>query len=605
MGQDFDQSRRRFLRATGAGVAVATTLSGTAAATGSNVGQTPSNRTLNLELGIEPHTLDPVRSVNTARSWVLEQILDGLTTFPDGNVNAKGALADGFEVSPDNRTYRFHLNEKAVFHAGYGPVTAEDVVYSFERVAGADHSFREGYILDLLGVEHARDANGNYVPGSLGIEAIDSKTVEIRLQSPFHGALEVLSYAAFGIIPAGIVGDIPGYEGDMEYDAFRRSPVGTGPFEVAAWTIDESLTVERFDQYYGDKPWVGAITWDITPGGGKYERILSGDLDLWAPDNADFDPELRTVERTESDGTTFGTYGPMENGRTANFQAEPGLSIFYLGFNCNRVPKFVRQAMAYLVDQTTLVNEIWPGAAIPAVHVTPPSLYPGGGDDYQSHAETYPYDWTDSRVTAATNIMGAEGYGPGNPYELSYITFDTPTARTFADRIATVAADAHINVTAEHLSFNELVSRTPKGEMEAFFLGWVADWPGAENILQLVNPPYTQNENPHSVSSFNWGETSAASEAAAAFQTILDNQGPKPGDESNREQAYVRMEETNWEDVPMIPLMHGIQWRFWYDWVDVPTFGAMGPKNQKYTDVKLKPRQSSNGKGERSQDKGN
>lgn len=604
MGKDFDQSRRRFLRTTGAGVAAASTVSSTAAATKSDDESKPSNRTLNLQLEHTLHSLDPIQSTNTATSWVLEQVVDGLTTFPDGHINPTAGLATGFEILDDYRTYRFHLDETAVFHDGYGPVTAADVVYSFERLAGSPRSYRKGYIFDLLGVEHERES-GEYVPGSIAVDAIDAHTVEIRLQTPFYGALEVLANVTFGIVPEGIVDDVPGYAGELSHSEFSQSPVAAGPFHVTSWIEGEAVSVQRFPKYHGDKPWVGQVHWDILPETDKHERILAGELDLWTIDNAAYDPDLRTEERTTQDGNVFGTYGPMENDRTANFQSVPGQTIYYLGFNCENVPKSVRVALAYLVNQTKILNDIWLGKGVPAAHATPPTLFPGGRMAYDNHASEYPYGLTESRLPEAATAMDAAGYGPENTYSMQFTTFPGPHHRELGDWLTKQASEAYIDLTVEQLGWNDLIPKVWEGNVDAFFLGWAADWPGAENVLQLLYPPYTDTDDPDAVSTFDWDDTPAASTATAAFESILENQGPNEEDESNRRSAYLEIEEANWDDVAMVPLFHNYVERYWYDWVDISPFGGMGPRNQKYTDVTLKPKQSRNGKGGSSGGKGN
>lgn len=595
MGHD-DTTRRGFLKATG--VAAAATLGSTANAAATTSQGKPSNRTLNLQSDSEPGSLDPVQSTDTASGAVIEQLFDGLTTFPDGFPQATGAVASGVELI-DDRTYHFHIDPDAVFHGGYGSVTATDVVYSFERVATSPHSHRKGFLFDLLGVEHDTDDAGNYIPGSLGVEAVDTRTVEIRLQSPFHGALRVLAYSSFSIVPEGIVDDVPGYEGELSQPEFASNPVGTGPFEFVERTPGESITVERFGDYYGEKAWVAEIQWDITPSEAKLDRVNADELDLWSLSGVQFDPELRTVDRVADNGAIFGTYGPLENGRTANFQAIPTQTIFYLGFNCGNVPQHVRRAVSYAVNQTEIVERFWPGQGVPAAHFTPPTLYPGGSDAYEDHASSYPYGRDESRTGTAAEIMSSAGYGPDNPYQITWKTYGGETLDALGEYLSDVLGDAHIELKHEPVGWSPLLSAIRQGNVEMFHLGWVTDWPGAENVLQLLYPPYSDTDTPENrVSGFDWDGTGpAAARAKAAFERVLEHRGPNEADESVRQEAYVDIEEANWDGVAAVPLLHQTEHRFWFDWVDPEPFGSMGPRNQKLTSVKLQPKQSTNGNG--------
>ena len=46
-------------------------------------------------------------------------------------------LAKSWEVSEDALTWTFYLNEGVQFHKGYGELTADDVVWSFDEFANS------------------------------------------------------------------------------------------------------------------------------------------------------------------------------------------------------------------------------------------------------------------------------------------------------------------------------------------------------------------------------------------------------------------------------------------------------------------------------------
>src|SRR5438874_403721 len=66
---------------------------------------------------VEPNTLDPAKMNDVYTSELLQNIYEGLITFDkDGAIVP--ALATKWEISPDGRTYTFHLNPSARFHNG-------------------------------------------------------------------------------------------------------------------------------------------------------------------------------------------------------------------------------------------------------------------------------------------------------------------------------------------------------------------------------------------------------------------------------------------------------------------------------------------------------
>ena len=596
-------TRRSFLRATGA-AAAAVTGTGLASAGGkpSTIpGKRPAkkgnHRRLSLDLAEEIPTLDPIHGFNTEAVHLIEQLHDGLFDHPNGETDVIGALAADFTVNEAATTYTITLKKDVRFHdPEFGTVTAQDVVYSFERVAASPHSGVGWYLLDNLGISREYDGEGAYIPGSLGIRATNTRTVEIELVRPFHSALEVLCHTSLSIIPEGVVGDIEGYEGQLAYEEFAtQAPIGAGPFALAA-RDEDGLHLDPFPQYHGHLTTLAGIDYHPVPDeSARYDRAMDQAVDVFAIPDGQYDPDLATPESTDARGREFGRYGPLPNGPTVQYVSVTTRTTFYLGFNADEVPRPVRRACAWVLDQAADMAALFPGRSQPAYNFVPPNIYPGGFKAYTDHAQAYPYG-TEAEVAQARQVMEAAGYDETNRYALHYTTWDSDALFAFGHRLADRLADAHIDVTVERVDIWELIRRGHQGALEAFALGWIADWAGADNFLQLLNPPHTDTTNPNHTSYFNWGGTPAAAEATAAWETIRANQGFSSAAEAARQRAAVTMEEANWTDAVAVPVMHRTQQRFWYDWVDIPPFGALGSSRQKLTDVQLRPPQSANGR---------
>src|SRR3954471_9853469 len=78
-------------------------------------------------IGGEPDQLDPQKTSAYFSFEVLENVFDTLVA-PDANLEMKPALAQRWEVTPDQLTWTFHLRRGVTFHDGT-PFTADDVVY--------------------------------------------------------------------------------------------------------------------------------------------------------------------------------------------------------------------------------------------------------------------------------------------------------------------------------------------------------------------------------------------------------------------------------------------------------------------------------------------
>ncbi|MFP4431232.1 MAG: ABC transporter substrate-binding protein [Spirochaetaceae bacterium] len=143
----------------------------------------------------------------------------------------KPSLAESWEVSDDGRTWTFKLRQGVQFHKDYGELTAEDVAFTYGEV----------------NADPAWGANHNAY-SELDIEVVDDYTVAITTPVPNPqfpvlvanvGAGHVISKAAFE-------------EKGME--AYRKDPIGTGPFQFVEHIPNEIVLVERFDDYFEGTP---------------------------------------------------------------------------------------------------------------------------------------------------------------------------------------------------------------------------------------------------------------------------------------------------------------------------------------------------------------
>ena len=80
----------------------------------------------------EPDQLDPNKTSAYFSFEVLENVYDTLVE-PDANLEMRPALAESWDVSPDQLTWTFHLRPGVTFHDG-SPFTADDVVFTYRRI---------------------------------------------------------------------------------------------------------------------------------------------------------------------------------------------------------------------------------------------------------------------------------------------------------------------------------------------------------------------------------------------------------------------------------------------------------------------------------------
>jgi|GEM_PF-243039 len=353
-------------------------------------------------------SLDPVASGNTASGGKIMDMFDALTNYRNGTTEVENLLAKDYSVSDDFLTYTFTLKEGVTFHNG-DELTAQDFAYSIKRLMSSAHSTNSRFPISVMGIEHetetvtVTDDEGNaetdtatgetkertrVVPDSIGVEATGDYELQITLQKPFAFSLSVLAYSAFSAVPEGIVGDIPGYDGEMEWEEFSQNPVGAGPFEFVNWESGNGgeFAMDAYDDYHGEGASFAGIDQAIlTETQARFNYFLNGNADVGGVPTSQYQAEKVSIETTDDIGREIGTYGPMENNETVNMARVPEIGTYYIGFNLQEVPKAVRKAMAYVVNHPSFMESVFKGRYEPAYHLTPPQIFPGGIEAYDEH----------------------------------------------------------------------------------------------------------------------------------------------------------------------------------------------------------------------------
>ena len=130
------------------------------------------------------------------------------------------------KVSEDGKTLTLDLSKDAHWHDGT-PVTADDVVWSFQISCNPELSVSRRYLMNIL---DGTDAEGAQVSeGSVGVRKIDDYTIEMKLKAPMDPVTVFNTLKQFVVLPMHLLKDIPLAE--MHTNDFWRSPIGSGPYK--------------------------------------------------------------------------------------------------------------------------------------------------------------------------------------------------------------------------------------------------------------------------------------------------------------------------------------------------------------------------------------
>lgn len=244
-------SRRRFLNGSVSLLAASSFLS-MAGSQASRADTPKRGGTLKLGLngGSANDSLNPTRLLGTFSVNLSRQVYNTLVEIDDGG-KAHPELAESWEASKDNAAWTFRLRQGVEFHNGK-TLTAADVVYSLMmHIDPNSSSGAKGIVKEIKDVT-----------------AVDPATVRLTLAGPNADLPYLLSDFHLAIIPDGMTD-------------FSR-PVGTGGYQVTAFTPGTSATCNRNAHYWrSDRAFVDSVTsLVVNDDMARINALQSGELDV-------------------------------------------------------------------------------------------------------------------------------------------------------------------------------------------------------------------------------------------------------------------------------------------------------------------------------------
>jgi ABC-type transport system substrate-binding protein len=471
-------------------------------------------------------SIDPAFAKNQSIMWAIHQLYNTLVEV-DSQLNIVPSLATRWAVSEDRRTYTFHLRTDVFFHddpsfpGGKGRrMTAQDVVYSFERILDPATASPGSWIF-----------NGK-VETAAAFTALDDSTFQLRLLRPYIPILGILSMQYCSIVPREAVRH---WGTD-----FRRHAVGTGPFQQVVWEEGQALILKKNPRYFetdssGQRlPYLDGVKVSFYDSKAtEFLLFRQGKLDFINDIDASFKDEVLTKS---------GTLRKDWQGKIV-LQKHAYLNIEYLGILVDeenslvkgspvRLQK-VRQAINYGFDRRKMILYLRNSIGIPAESGFVPSGLPSFDS---SEVRGYGYD-----PDRARKLLQESGFDRSSAQPIRLLTI--AVYADMADYIAQQLGELGLKMQVEVVPKALLLDMT-SGSKALFFRGsWIADYPDAENYLSVfysknpAPPNYTRYHNP-------------------AFDDVFEKALAET-DDSLRYRLYRQADQIVMNDAPVVPL--------WYD----------------------------------------
>jgi len=427
-------------------------------------------------------TLDPAVAYEFSGVLVVHNVYENLVQFVGADLsNLQPSLAESWEVNEagDNWEVTFHLRDDVKFASG-NPLTADDVVYSFQRVISLNKS-PAFLFTDIAQIK------------TDSIKAADPKTVVVTMPktaSP-QAFLSILTFTVGGIVDskevqAHVSGDDFGSGWLLDHSA------GSGPYAVDHWQRDVEVLLKANPNYGGAQPPLSAVLVKHVPESANQQTELeTGDADI----AQNLSPEqIAAVKGKEGVATTTGN----------------SLLLFYVGMNVAVKPLDnvkVREALRTAVDYDGIINDLLSGNAKKVQNVIPAGLL-GFNPDTPFQQE----------IEKAKALLKEAGQENGFTVEMLVPTGAGPGGVAWADLAAKLQSDwAQIGVTVDikQVAQAELLGsyRAQKGQLVMIL--WGPDFPDPDANVG----PFT-DINAHSIAFRNsWDDPIAEQARAAALIT--------------------------------------------------------------------------------------
>ncbi len=435
----------------------------------------------------------------------------GLVSF-DPQLNLMPDLAESWQVT-DGITYTFALRRNAHFHNSR-PVTAQDVIYSWERAASPKTNSDTvlSYLGDIVGVKEMKDGKADHIAG---LKAIDDHTLQVTIDAPKPYFLLKLTY------PTAFVVDRANVESGPEW---YHTPNGTGPYRLVRWDRFKRTLYERNDDYYLKPPAIPYVIVQLYSGVG-----------------------IRLYETNEIDVTSVGrgdvsrVLDPRDS-LHADLRSSTNLCTSFVVLDINQPPfddLKVRQAFALAFDRQKYIDVVLHGIGLPAK-----GLYPPGLPGYNSDLNGLPYDPEHARKLIAESKYGSPGGLPPIVYTTSGSGSDVSGGVTA--QVQMWQQTLGVTVTVENLEPDKYLDEITAGHHgQILSTGWCADYPDPENFADVLFHTGAQENRGH----YSSPQVDALLEQARIEQDVAKRIG-----------LYQQVEQLIVNDAPVVFAVHSLSY---------------------------------------------
>ncbi|WP_272517360.1 MULTISPECIES: peptide ABC transporter substrate-binding protein [unclassified Providencia] len=425
------------------------------------------NQEVTRHLKDEPASLDPVKSVGLTEAQVMRDLFEGLVNQDDHGKPIPG-VAQRWDTA-DNRIWTFTLRSDAHWSNG-DPVTAQDFVYSWQRLVSPRTTSPFAWFAALAGINNAQDIIDGKLPvEQLGVEAVDTHTLKITLNKPVPYFPSLT--ANFSLFPV--------HQKTVEKfgnDWIKAGNlVGNGAFVLSDRVVNEKIVLVPNKKYWDHQNTViTKVTFvPINQESHATNRYLAGDLDITESfPKQRYQKLLKDIPNEVFTPDQLGTY--------------------YYAFNTQRAPTDdvrVRKALSMAIDRQLIANKVLGTGEKPANYFTPDVT-----DGFKPEKGLYNSYSQKELDQQAKVLLQQAGFGPNHPLELTLLYNSSENHQKIAIAIASMwKKKLGAEVKLVNQEWKTYIDSRNTGNFDVIRASWIGDFNEPSTFLSLLTSQHSGN----------------------------------------------------------------------------------------------------------------
>lgn len=419
--------------------------------------------------GNEPQTLDPHKMNGDPEINILVNMFVRLVQSNPQTGEIVPDLAKSWDISEDGREYTFHLREDAKWSDGK-PITAQDVEWSWKRLIDPKTGSVSSSLADII--ENAAEfRKGKASKESIGITAVDDRTLLVKLRAPVSYFLGQIEYIAFAPLPKHLIEKLQSEKKEDQWTK-PQNIVVSGAFKLTEDRFKQDKVFEKNPSYYNaDKV--------------RLQKVKSFVIESY---NAD----LNAYRTGQHDWSCCNSLPPesLDNLRAKkDFHIDPYLATYFFMTNTTKKPMnnaLVRKALSLAIDRQSLVDNVTRGGQIASR-----DFVPTGTLGYAGIQSTL-YD-----PDGAKKLLAKAGYPNGKNFPKLGLKFNTSEVhRMIAEAVQQMwKKNLNIDVELVNVEWSVFMDDQKSGNFQITRRAWIGDYIDPYTFLSVPLSDGTNNKS--------------------------------------------------------------------------------------------------------------